>query len=158
MEPLFIERSIYGEGDGLECRNNVADFDRRKSDSDEELGDIGTGLDAVEGITITEGQVFPSYEVAFEHYVQYAKTHGFAVRKQRTFNRDWGDKGVYRKDFVCFKACNDEKKANAIEDSVHHNKESTHDDMIDVSNNSVTEALGDLVNGYNDYENPQCSL
>ncbi|KAJ4966028.1 hypothetical protein NE237_017877 [Protea cynaroides] len=116
MDPLFIECSSYGEGNGLECGENDADLVGRESDSDEEFGDIGTGS-----------------EVAFERYVRYAKAHGFAVRKQRTFNRDWGDRVVYRKDFVCFKACSGENKTNATGDSVHTNKETTHNDIDNTS-------------------------
>ncbi|KAJ4953573.1 hypothetical protein NE237_030405 [Protea cynaroides] len=73
---------------GLECGENDADLVGRESDSDEELGDIGTGLDVAERVIITKGQEFPSSEVTFVHYVRYAKAHGFAIRKQCTFNRD----------------------------------------------------------------------
>ncbi|XP_043705379.1 protein FAR1-RELATED SEQUENCE 11-like [Telopea speciosissima] len=154
MEPLFIERPIYEEGEALECGKHDVDVSRFGPDSDQELDDIVTGLDAVE-CNITEGQEFPNFEDAFEHYVRYAKVHGFAVRKQRTFNRDWDDRGVYRKDFVCFKACSRQKKVNANGDNLHPTNERTHNDDDNIGGSNGNDALGNLVNENNGSENLQ---
>ncbi|XP_057419180.1 protein FAR1-RELATED SEQUENCE 5-like [Lotus japonicus] len=79
----------------------------------EEEGD-GSGSEEVEGdkdmggvnfkeLTVNEliGFHFPNREVGFMFYSWYARMHGFAARKSRTFKNTKGD--VLQQSFVCFR-------------------------------------------------------
>ncbi|XP_043718728.1 protein FAR1-RELATED SEQUENCE 11-like isoform X3 [Telopea speciosissima] len=108
MEPLLTERSVEPlEEDGETIEVNPID-------AGEENGDLDD-LNANDCMAVKIGQVFRDPDEAFAEYVRFAKKRGYAVRKQRTYHRDWGDKGVYRRDFVCHRAGSGERKGDGEE-------------------------------------------
>ncbi|XP_042476516.1 protein FAR1-RELATED SEQUENCE 11-like isoform X5 [Macadamia integrifolia] len=108
MEPLLTERSVEPlEEDGETIELNPID-------SIEVNGDVDD-MNAIDCLSVKIGQVFRDPDEAFAEYVRFAKKRGYAVRKQRTYHRDWGDKGVYRRDFVCHRAGSGERKGDGEE-------------------------------------------
>ncbi|KAJ4964663.1 hypothetical protein NE237_016512 [Protea cynaroides] len=108
MEPLLTERSVEPvEEDDDTIEVNTIDASEANGYVDD--------LNANDCMTIKIGQVFRDSEEAFTEYVKFAKKRGYAVRKQRTYHRDWGDKGICRRDFVCHRSGSGERKGDGEE-------------------------------------------
>ncbi|XP_057432632.1 protein FAR1-RELATED SEQUENCE 4-like [Lotus japonicus] len=101
---------VEGDSDGEEEEEEEeGDGEGEEGDHGEEIVEIPiNGVEDMSGVNFKEltvneliGFHFPNREVGFLFYSWYARMHGFAARKSRTFKNTKGD--VIQQSFVCFR-------------------------------------------------------